>query len=143
MGELKDIREQQDTLISRVRALGSKLYLAGLGAYSKVSDGSDTLYHQYLEAGIQARGDDAEGKPKVALAGRGFVVSTRKLVDEVPAKRRDLYEQFVTTGKQERGEKAGDTNEFLLAGLGAITTLRQEGRKLLDDLISAGEKQEA
>lgn len=143
MGELKDIREQQETLINRAKTLGNKLYLAGLGAYSKVSDGSEALYSQYLEAGGEAYGESAEGKSKVALAGRGFVVSTRKLIDEVPTKRRELYEQFISAGKEERGEKADETNEFLLAGLGAVATLRQESQKLFDDLVSAGEKQQA
>lgn len=143
MGELKDIREQQDKLIDRAKTLGNKLYLAGLGAYSKVTDGSEALYDQYLEAGSEVYGDNADGKPKLVLAGRGFVVSTRKLIDEVPAKRRELYEQFIQTGKQERGEKADDTNEFVLAGLGAASTLRQESEKLFNDLVSAGEKQQA
>lgn len=34
MGELKDLREEQDKLLSRVKDFGNKLYLAGLGAYS-------------------------------------------------------------------------------------------------------------
>ena len=143
MGELKEIRDQQETLLHRAKTLSNKLYLAGLGAYSKVSDGSEALYNEYLEAGSEAYGEDAEGKSKVTLAGRGFVVSTRKLIDEVPAKRREIYEQFINTGKEERGEKADDTNEFVLAGLGDVTTLRQESQKLFDDLVSAGEKQQA
>ncbi len=32
MGELKDLREQSETLVNRAKELGNKLYLAGLGA---------------------------------------------------------------------------------------------------------------
>ena len=35
MGELKEIRDQQDNLIQRAKALGNILYLAGLGATAK------------------------------------------------------------------------------------------------------------
>lgn len=143
MGELKEIRAQQDNLINRAKTLSNKLYLASLGAYSKASDGSETLYGQYLEAGNEAYGEHAGNKPKFLLAGRGLVVSTRKLIREVPTKRQELYEQLIQTGKKERGERADDTNEFLLAGLGAVSTLRQESQKLFDDLVRAGEKQQA
>jgi len=143
MGELKEIRDQQDNLIQRAKALGNKLYLAGLGAYSKAGDSSEELYDKYVQAGQEAYGDDVEGKSKALLASRGLVVSTRKLIDEAPRKRHELYEQFVASGKQERGEKAEETNEFVLAGLGAVSTLREQSQKLFDDLVSTGEKERA
>ena len=89
MGELKEIRDQQDNLIQRAKALGNKLYLAGLGAYSKAGDSSEELYDKYVQAGQEAYGDDAEGKSKALLASRGLVVSTRKLIDEAPRKRHE------------------------------------------------------
>lgn len=141
MGELKEIRDQQDNLIQRAKTLGNKLYLAGLGAYSKAGDGSEELYDKYAQAGQEAYGDDADGKSKALLASRGLIVSTRKLIDDAPRKRHELYEQFVTSGKQERGEKAEETNEFVLAGLGAVNTLREQGQKLFDELVSTGEKE--
>ncbi|HCE41528.1 phasin family protein [Alloalcanivorax profundimaris] len=143
MGELKDLREEQDKLLSRVKDFGNKLYLAGLGAYSKAGDGSEELYEEYVKAGTEAYGDDAEGKSKVLLAGRGFAVRARALIDEAPRKRQELYEQCISTGKEARGEKAESSNEFVLAGLGAVTTAREQSRKLFDELVSAGEKQRA
>jgi hypothetical protein len=143
MGELKDIRDQQDNLIQRAKTLGNKLYLAGLGAYSKAGDSSEELYGKYVQAGQEAYGEDAEGKSKALLASRGLVVNTRQLIDDAPRKRHELYEQFVANGKQERGEKAEETNEFVLAGLGAVSTLREQSQKLFDDLVSTGEKERA
>ena len=143
MGELKDLREQSESLVNRAKELGNKLYLAGLGAYEKAEEGSEELLNKYVENGSKAFGDDAESKPKALLASRGLVVSTRKLIDEAPRKRHELYEQFVASGKQERGEKAEETNEFVLAGLGAVSTLREQSQKLFDDLVSTGEKERA
>ena len=71
MGELKDLREQSESLVNRAKELGNKLYLAGLGAYDKAEEGSEELLNKYVEAGTKAFGEDAEGKPKALLAGRG------------------------------------------------------------------------
>lgn len=143
MGELKELREDQENLLNRVKDFGNKLYLAGLGAYSKAGDSSEELYEQYVEAGTQAYGEDAEEKSKLLLAGRGFTVRAKELLEEAPRKRQELYEQFISTGKEVRGEKAETSNEFVLAGLGAVTTAREQGLKLFDELVSAGEKQRA
>ena len=121
MGELKEIRDQQDNLIQRAKTLGNKLYLAGLGAYSKAGDSSEELYGKYVQAGQEAYGDEAEGKSKALLASRGLVVSTRKLLDEAPQKRHELYEQFVASGKQERKadkRATGRVHPAYLWGLG-------------------------
>lgn len=141
MGELKQLREQQQTLIKRARHLSHTLYLAGVGAYSKATGHSEALYQQYLEEGTQAYGDNAEGKPALLLAGRGAAVSARKLIQDAPAKRGELYEQWVSLGKRERGEDVESSNEFVLAGIGAVSALRQGGQRLFDDLVSTGEKE--
>ncbi|ASK35094.1 hypothetical protein [Alloalcanivorax mobilis] len=143
MGELKQLREQQQTLIHRAKRLSNTLYLAGLGAYSKATNHSEALYQRYLEEGTQAYGDDAERKPALLLAGRGAVVSARKLLEDAPAKRGELYEQWIATGKQERGEDSAQANELVLAGIGAVSTLRQRSQRLFDDLVSTGEKESA
>ncbi|MEQ3620301.1 MAG: hypothetical protein ABNH42_03040, partial [Marinobacter sp.] len=62
------------------------------------------------------------------------------LLDTAPEKRQALYEKLVEAGKKERGEKAEETNEFVLAGLGAVASAREEGEKLFNELVSAGEK---
>ncbi|MCU5783796.1 hypothetical protein MA04_03096 [Alcanivorax balearicus MACL04] len=143
MGELKELREERANLVNRAKSLANTLYLASLGAYSKANEKSEELYGHYLSTGAQAYGDEAEGKSKLALASRGLFLSTRQLIDEAPQKRQELYENLVAAGKEERGEKAESSNEFVLAGVGAISTVREQGQKLLDELVSAGEKERA
>ena len=140
MGELKDLREQSESLVNRAKDLGNKLYLAGLGAYDKAEENSEDLLNKYVEAGTAAYGEDAEGKPKALLAGRGALQAARELLDSAPEKRQALYEKLLEAGKKERGEKAEETNEYLLAGLGAVATAREEGEKLFNELVSTGEK---
>ncbi|MGJ3255581.1 MAG: hypothetical protein ACFE0K_04585 [Alcanivorax sp.] len=140
MGELKDLREQSESLVNRAKELGNKLYLAGLGAYDKAEEGSEELLNKYVEAGTEAFGEDADGKPKALLASRGALLAARQLLDTAPEKRQALYEKLVEAGKKERGEKAEETNEFVLAGLGAVASAREEGEKLFNELVSAGEK---
>ena len=140
MGELKDLREQSESLVNRAKDLGNKLYLAGLGAYDKAEENSEELLNKYVAAGTEAFGEDAESKPKALLAGRGALQAARELLDSAPEKRQEIYEKLVEAGKKERGEKADATNEFVLAGLGAVATAREEGEKLFNDLVSAGQK---
>lgn len=143
MGASKDFQEQQDNLRQRTRDLGDKLYLAGLGAYSKASNKSRTLYDQCVQAGSQTLSDEDNDRSRLVLAGHGLVIATRKLADRIPAKRKELYEQWVTAGRNERGDEAEGANEFVLAGLGAVTRLRQESRAWFDTLVQAGEKHQA
>lgn len=139
MGELKDLREQQENLVSRARELGNKLYLASLGAVSKAETTSGTLLDEYVARGNQELGEAAEGKPKALLASRGALAAARELLDAAPEKRKALYERLVDAGRSERGEKATETNEFLLVGLGAVKTARDESEKLFNELVAAGE----
>ena len=142
MGELKDIREQQENLVEKAKEFNRKLYLAGLGAVSKAGSTSDELYDRYVKAGTEAFGEDAEDKPKVVLAGRGLLSNARELVENAPEKRKELYERFLEAGRKERGEKAESTNEVLLAGIGAVITAREEGEKLFEELVEAGEQRD-
>lgn len=141
MGELKNLREQQENLLNRAREANRKLYLAGLGAYSKAESASSELLDKYAQTGSEKLGEKAEGKPKALLAGRGLLEAAREAVESAPEKREELYNQFVKAGSEKRGEQAESTNEFLLAGLGAVITAREEGEKLFNDLVSTGEQQ--
>ena len=38
MGELKDLRSQQETLVSRAKEINRKVWLAGIGAVSKAAE---------------------------------------------------------------------------------------------------------
>lgn len=140
MGELKELRAQQDQLLSRAKELGNKLYLAGLGAVTKAETGSTELLDKYVTSGSKALGDTANGKPKAVLAGRGALEAAKELLASAPEKRKALYETFIAAGSKQRGEKSEETNEILLAGLGAVLTARSEGEKLLNELIATGEK---
>lgn len=140
MGELKELREQSESLVKRAKELGNKVYLTGRGAYGKAEANSEELLNKCVSAGSTAFGESAESKPKAVLAARGLLINTRSLLESAPEKRVELYEKFVSTGKQERGEKADATNEFLLAGVGAVATVRSEAQKLFDELVTAGEK---
>lgn len=140
MGELKDIREEQESIVARAKELNRKLYLAGLGAYSKAGETSGELFDKYVEAGREAFGEDAGEKPRALLISRGLLKSAREALENVPEKRQELYERFVQAGRKERGEKAESTNEYVLAGLGAVLTAREEGEKLFNELVTAGEE---
>lgn len=128
------------TFLNRARQWGDKLYLAGLGAYSKAGENTEALYARWVETGGDAYGDEAEGKSRLLLAGRGLVEDTRALLSEAPRKRHALYEECVETGKQVRGEDAEGSNEFILAGAGAVASVRERGRRLFDGWVSAGEQ---
>ena len=95
MGELKEIRDQQDNLIQRAKALGNKLYLAGLGAYSKAGDSSEELYEQFVASGKQERGEKAEETNEFVLAGLGAVSTLREQSQK-------LFDDLVSTGEKER-----------------------------------------
>ncbi len=140
MGELKNLREQQENLVSKAREANRKLYLAGLGAYSKAENSSSELLDKYAQTGTEKLGDKAEGKPKAVLAGRGLLESAREVVENAPDKREELYNQFVKAGTEKRGEQAESTNEYLLASLGAVVTAREESEKFFNELVSAGEQ---
>ena len=140
MGELKDLRAQQEQLLSRAKELGNKLYLASLGAVTKAESGSSELLEKYTSAGTKALGEKAEGKPKAVLASRGALEAAWELIDSAPEKRKALYEKFIAAGTEQRGEKAESTNEIVLAGLGAVLTARSEGEKLFNDLVATGEQ---
>ena len=140
MGELKDLRAQQENLVNRAHELGNKLYLAGLGAVTKAEATSGELLDEYVARGTAELGESAEGKPKALLASRGALAAARELLEAAPEKRKALYERFVDAGRSQRGEKAAETNEFLLAGLGAVQTAREESEKLFNELVAAGEQ---
>lgn len=140
MGELKDLRAQQENLVNRARELGNKLYLASRGAATKAEATSGELLDEYVARGTAELGEAAEGKPKALLASRGALVAARELLEAAPEKRKALYERFVDAGRSQRGEKAAETSEILLAGLGAVQTAREEGGKLFNELVAAGEQ---
>ena len=155
MGELKTLREQQETLVARAKELNHKLFLAGLGIVSKAEAESGKLLDKYAAAGAQALGAEAEGKARALLVARGLADSlsesakgtdikalaesltdnAKELIDSLPEKRKAFYEQLVEAGREERGE---GSNELALAGLGALVAARNKGQSLFNELVAAG-----
>lgn len=151
MGELKTLREQQETLVARAKELNHKLFLAGLGIVSKAEAESGKLLDKYAAAGAEAFGAEAEGKARALLVARGLgekakstdikaladslTGSAKELIDSLPEKRKAFYEQLVEAGREESGDAS---NELALAGLGALAAARSKGQSLFNELVAAG-----
>ena len=131
MGELKALREQQDSLVERAKAVNRKLWLAGLGLVGKAEDEGRKQLEKYVAAGEKAVGAEAADANRYLVAARGLVATVR---DESE----DLLNRLVEAGRQQKGEG----NEYVLAVIGAVTTLRDESQKLFDDLVAAGEQRQ-
>ncbi len=139
MGELKDLREQSESLVNRAKELGNKLYLAGLGAYEKAEEGSEELLSKYVETAPKPLATTLKASPKPCWqAAAPWLLPAN--CSTAPGKASGPVRKLLEAGKKERGEKAEETNEYLLAGLGAVATAREEGEKLFNELVSTGEK---
>ncbi|MFZ5723440.1 MAG: phasin family protein [Pseudomonadota bacterium] len=134
MGELKEIRDQQETLVARAKEMNRKLWLAGLGAVSKAEEQGRRQLDKYRQAGEQVIGTDAAEQNRYLVAARGLVVTLRSEGDE-------LISKLVDAGKQQQGPEAADS-EYVLAVIGAFATLRNESQRIFDDLVATGEKRQ-
>jgi|GEM_PF-247971 len=139
----QEIENKANKLVARAKDAGRKVYYVGVGAYSKAEETAQTLYSEYAAAGAEELGEKAEGKAKPVLASRGAVAALKGLQETLPGKRQEVYERCVEAGRAEKGEAASETNEFVLAAIGASLIVKQEGEKLLEELITAGEKRSA
>lgn len=132
MGELKEIRTQQETLIERAKEVNRKLWLAGLGAVSKAEEQGRKQLDKYRVAGEQILGKDAAEQNRYLVAARGLVVTLRSESEE-------LIDKLVSTGKQ---QGAASESEYVLAAIGAFATLRDESQRIFDDLVATGERRQ-
>lgn len=121
MGELKQISEQQQSLVERVKSLGQQIYLANLGLATKVEEEGKKQYDKVIAKGTEVRGAEA-GKAAVAAAG---LVEILKV--EAEKLNVDTLKQQVESLKQR------------LTGL----NLKEESQRLFDELVAAGEKRKA
>lgn len=121
MGELKQLSEQQQTLVERVKSLGQQIYLANLGLASKVEEEGKKQYDKVVAAGTSARGE-AANKAEVVAVG---------VVEVLKAEAEKL--------KAEGFKPQLDAIKLRLTGL----KLKEETQKLFDDLVAAGEKRKA
>lgn len=121
MGELKQLSEQQQSLVERVKSLGQQIYLANLGLASKVEEEGKKQYDKVIAKGTEVRGAEA-GKAVVAATG---LVEVLKAEAE-KLKTADLKAQV----------------ESLKQRLAALS-LKEESQRLFDELVAAGEKRKA
>ena len=133
MGELKALRQDQESLVNRAKEINRKVWLAGLGAVSKAEEKGRARLDRLVAAGEQALGAESAEQNRYLVAARGLVVTLRDEGDE-------LLNKLVEAGKKQRGEEGN--NEAVLAAIGALATLRDEGQRLFDDLVAAGEKRQ-
>ncbi len=135
MGELKELRGQQESLVHRARDINHKVWLAGLGAVSKAEEQGRKSIDRYVAAGERAIGSEAALKSRYIVAARGLVTTLREEGDEI-------LNKLVDAGKKQDATVAEDGNVYILALVGALTTLRDESRKIFDDLVASGEKRQ-
>ncbi|MFZ5757662.1 MAG: phasin family protein [Pseudomonadota bacterium] len=134
MGELKELRSQQESLVERAKEINRKLWLAGLGAVSKAEEEGRKQLDKYRYAGELAIGSEAAEQNRYLVAARGLVATLRSEGDE-------LVNKLVEAGKKQKGPEAGDS-EYVLAVIGAFATLRDESQRIFDDLVATGEKRQ-
>jgi polyhydroxyalkanoate synthesis regulator phasin len=134
MGELKELRTQQETLVERAREINRKVWLAGLGVVGKAEEEGRRQLDRYVSAGEKALGDEGAETNRYLVAARGLVATLREEGDE-------LLNKLVDAGRRQRGETE-EANDYLLALIGAVSTLRDESQKLFDDLVATGEKRQ-
>ncbi len=132
MGELKDIRSQQESLVERAKEANRKLWLAGLGAVSKVETQGRKQLDKYRYAGELAIGAEAASQNRYLVAARGLVATVRAEGDE-------LVNKWVDSGKQQNSDTE---NPYVLAAIGAFATLRDESQRVFNDLVATGEKRQ-
>lgn len=148
MGELKNLREQQESLLARAKCFNQQLVLAGVGGYHLAETEVVKQADKYAARASDVLGEAATGKTRTLLAARGLADSAAKLdvksltsaIKElwaaVPEQRRAVYEQCVAAGRDNAEDAA--RNELVLAGTGALAKVRSAGQSLFNDLVNAG-----
>ena len=124
MGELKQLSEQQLSLLERAKSVGQQIYLANLGLVGRVETESKKQYDKMVAAGTESRKEQAAATNKAVLAAVGFV---EVLKSEAEKLKGDGFMQQVDVVKQR------------LAGL----KLKEGSQKLFDELVAEGEKRKA
>lgn len=124
MGELKQVSEQQQGLVERVKSLGEQVYLANLGLVAKAEEEGKKQYERLIAVGTEARAEKAAETPKPLLVVAGLV---QVLIDEADKLTAEHIKQQVESVK------------LKLTGLKVV----EEGQKLFGELVAAGEKRKA
>ncbi|MDO8268206.1 MAG: phasin family protein [Moraxellaceae bacterium] len=124
MGELKQVSEQQQGLVERVKSLGEQVYLANLGLVAKAEEEGKKQYERLIAVGTEARAEKAAETPKPLLVVAGLV---QVLIDEADKLTAEHIKQQVESVK------------LKLTGLKVV----EESQKLFGELVAAGEKRKA
>lgn len=124
MGELKQLSEQQQGLVERVKDLGQQVYLANLGLVARAEEEGRKQYDRLVAAGTEVRADKAAETPKALIVAAGLVQVLKAEAEKLSAD--SLKAQF-ESAKQKLAE----------------LNLKEEGQKLFDELVAAGEKRKA
>ncbi|MDP2228624.1 MAG: phasin family protein [Moraxellaceae bacterium] len=124
MGELKQLSEQQQGLVERVKEIGQQVYLANLGLVTRAEEEGRKQYDRLVAAGAEVRADKAAETPKALLVAAGLVQILKTEAEKLSA---DSLKAQIETAKQK------------LTGL----NLKEEGQKLFDELVAVGEKRKA
>jgi hypothetical protein len=122
VGELKQLSESQQNLVERVKSLGQQIYLANLGLASKVEEEGKKQFDKLVATGAESRGNPADSK--AVLAAVGLVQVLKSEAEKLKA---EGFKPQVDGLKQR------------LSGL----NLKEEGQRLFDELVAAGEKRSA
>lgn len=117
MGELKNLAKQPLNLVDQARNAAQKVYLANVGAYSKIEVQARTQFAKAIETGKALRGNDA---PKPVLVAAGFFEIAKDEVSQLNAA--TVQEQAKALTQRVRGLRVED------------------GIKLFDELVAEGEK---
>lgn len=124
MGELKQVAEQQQTLVERVKTVGQQIYLANLGLASKVETEGKKQYDKIVAAGTESRGEQAAASSKAVLVAVGLV------------------EVLKTEAEKLKGEGLKQQLDGIKQRLTGLQ-LKEETLKLFDELVATGEKRKA
>jgi hypothetical protein len=124
MGELKQVSEQQQGLVERVKSIGEQVYLANLGLVAKAEEEGKKQYERLLAVGTESRAEKAAETPTPLLLVAGLV---QVLITEADKLTAEGVKQQALELKQK------------LAGLKVV----EEGQKLFGELVVAGEKRKA
>lgn len=124
MGELKQLSEQQQNLVDRVKSIGQQIYLANLGLAAKVEEEGKKQYDKIVAAGTESRGEQAADSSKAVLVAVGLVEVLKSEAEKL---------------KGEGLKQQVDSIKLRLTGL----KLKEETQKLFDELVATGEKRKA
>lgn len=98
MGELKALRDQQESLVNRAKEVNRKLWLAGLGAFTKIEEQGRSNLDRLIEAGRKEQGTEA--------SSNRYLLATVGVVSTLREEGQKLFDDLVATGEQREGRQA-------------------------------------